>query len=188
MEVLKTKLEGVLVLKPELFLDDRGSYMNSYDSDSFAKLNLAEFVQDSITESKKGVVRGLHFQLPPSDRAKLVSVFSGSVIDVVVDLRKSSPTYGKWESFILKSNEPAQLFIPAGFAHGFVALEDHTKIHYKFAKAYRPDSQCGIVWNDSTIGINWQLEKLDLKESELILSDKDKNLTSFEEFDKTNPF
>lgn len=175
MNVIKTDIEGVVVIEPQVFGDERGYFFESFNAECF----LAEtgidvaFVQDNESRSKRGVLRGLHFQREPYAQAKLVRVVQGRVIDVAVDIRHGSPTFGKYVATELSGENHRQMFIPKGFAHGYVVLEDDTVFQYKCDEYYHPESEAGIAWNDPQIGIEWPLS-----EDEIILSDKDrKHLT-----------
>lgn len=164
-----TKLDGVCLIRPNRFGDNRGWFMESYSKKDFEEAGLHyEFVQDnrSFTE-RKGTVRGLHFQRPPMAQAKLLSCLRGSILDVAVDLRPDSPTYKEWVGVILSAEDPTQLLIPRGFAHGFVTLTDHVEFQYKVDNFYSPEHDGGIRWNDPDIGVEWGV-------SDPILSEKDK--------------
>ena len=170
MELIKTSIDGLLIIKPDVFKDDRGYFYESYNKERFAKAGLMmDFVQDNESKSDKGVLRGLHFQKPPFAQGKLVRVIKGSVMDVAVDLRKDSPTYGKWESVVLTEENKLQFWIPEGFAHGFVALEDNTIFNYKCTNVYNKESEGSILWNDPDINVKlwsakgyalWTMNKL----------------------------
>ena len=180
MELIKTSIDGLLIIKPDVFKDDRGYFYESYNKERFAKIGLnIDFVQDNESKSSKGVLRGLHFQKPPFAQGKLVRVIKGSVMDVAVDLRKDSPTYGKWESVVLTEDNKLQFWIPEGFAHGFVALEDNTIFNYKCTNVYNKESEGSILWNDPDININWNIDNP-------ILSEKDKISPLFKNFE--SPF
>ena len=180
MELIKTSIDGLLIIKPDVFKDDRGYFYESYNKERFAKVGLnIDFVQDNESKSCKGVLRGLHFQKPPFAQGKLVRVIKGSVMDVAVDLRKDSPTYGKWESVVLTEENKLQFWIPEGFAHGFVALEDDTIFNYKCTNVYNKESEGSILWNDPDININWNIDNP-------ILSEKDKISPLFKNFE--SPF
>jgi dTDP-4-dehydrorhamnose 3,5-epimerase len=168
MEFKKTNLEGVRLIKPQVFGDQRGFFTETYSKKKFQEAGVeAEFVQDNHSKSeKKGVLRGLHFQKPPYEQAKLVRVVKGSVYDVVVDLRKDSPTFGKWEGFELSDKNFLMLYIPRGFAHGFCTLEPETEFLYKVDNVYAPESEGGVIWNDPDLSIDWPTQSP-------ILSDKD---------------
>ena len=180
MELIKTSIDGLLIIKPDVFKDERGYFFESYNKERFAKAGLMmDFVQDNESKSSKGVLRGLHFQKPPYAQGKLVRVVKGSVMDVAVDLRKDSPTYGKWESVILSEDNKLQFWIPEGFAHGFVTLEDETVFNYKCTNIYNKESEGSILWNDPDININWNIDNP-------ILSEKDKISPLFKNFE--SPF
>ena len=180
MELVKTSIDGLLIIRPDVFKDERGYFFESYNKERFAKAGLnMDFVQDNESKSDKGVLRGLHFQKPPYAQGKLVRVIKGSVMDVAVDLRKDSPTYGKWESVVLTEENKLQFWIPEGFAHGFVALEDNTIFNYKCTNVYNKESEGSILWNDPDININWNIDNP-------ILSEKDKISPLFKNFE--SPF
>jgi dTDP-4-dehydrorhamnose 3,5-epimerase len=181
MQFIETSLKGAWLIKPKVFRDDRGFFLESYSEKVFAENGIdAKFVQDNHSLSvKKGVLRGLHFQLPPNEQAKLVRVTRGKVLDVIVDIRKNSPTFGKWESFELTSENFEMLFIPRGFAHAFLTLEDNTEFMYKVDGFYAPESDSGIIWNDPTLNIDWPIKNP-------MLSEKDSKLQFFK--DLRSPF
>lgn len=159
MEVSVTPIEGLVVIRPKVFVDERGSFSETYNSQSFLSAGITcDFVQDNQSISHKNVVRGLHFQAPPFAQAKLVRVVSGSVIDVAVDIRKNSPTYGQHYSILLSAENGVQFFIPEGFAHGFIALEDHTIFQYKCSNFYNKASEGSLLWNDPALNIHWTIE------------------------------
>ncbi|OGC12315.1 dTDP-4-dehydrorhamnose 3,5-epimerase [candidate division WOR-1 bacterium RIFOXYA12_FULL_52_29] len=169
----KTPLAGVVVIESRSFTDNRGFFMETYHSRTFAENGLiAQFVQDNHSRSKKGVVRGLHYQIPPHPQGKLVSVMKGLIFDVAVDLRKSSATFGKWHGELLDVTK--QLYIPEGFAHGFLALEDETDVLYKCTDLYDPAGERAIVWNDPDLKIMWPLKGLTP-----LVSDKDAKSPAF---------
>tara|TARA_B100000963_G_C22529318_1_gene626835 strand:- start:207 stop:749 length:543 start_codon:yes stop_codon:yes gene_type:complete len=172
MEVIKTSIDGLLLFKPNIIYDDRGYFMQSFEKKYFEKiLNNINFIQDNESQAKRGVLRGLHFQNTPFEQSKLVRVIYGKVQDVVVDLRRGSPTFGKYESFILSSTNKNQLFIPKGFAHGFLTLSEEAIFSYKIDNKYSPDHEVGIRYNDPVLKIKW-----DLPHKKIILSEKDKKL------------
>lgn len=181
MEFIETSLKDAYMIKPIVFRDERGFFLESYNKTVFAENGIsAEFLQDNHSLSmKKGILRGLHFQLPPFEQAKLIRVIRGKIFDVIVDLRKNSSTFQKWESFELSSENFQCLFIPRGFAHGFVTLEENTEVIYKADSYYSKEHDSGILWNDSDLSIDWPI-------GDPILSEKDGKLQSFEEFE--NPF
>lgn len=170
--IIKKEIEGVFVVEPTVFEDERGYFMETYNENDFKAEGIdLTFVQDNQSKSSKGVLRGLHFQYT-QPQGKLVRVIKGEVFDVGVDLRKDSETYGKWVGEILSEDNKKQLFIPKGFAHGFLVLSDEAEFVYKCTDFYNPGDEGGIQWNDPKIGIEWPLG--DLKEEDLILSEKDK--------------
>lgn len=171
MIVTKSNIEGVLILEPKVFGDSRGYFMESFSQRDFAAATglEVEFVQDNQSLSHKGVLRGLHFQHAPHAQAKLVRVVRGKVLDVAVDLRPSSPTFGGYVAVELSGDNHRQLFIPKGFAHGYLTLEDDTIFQYKCDEYYHPASEGGIAWNDPQIAIDWGVS-----EEEVTLSTKDK--------------
>lgn len=180
MEIKKEKIAGLISIQPKVFGDERGFFLESYNFSRYKEIiGEVTFVQDNISKSSKGVLRGLHFQKPPFDQGKLVSVLQGSVLDVAVDIRKDSPTYGQHVSVILDSKLKNQFWIPAGFAHGFCALEDDTVFTYKCTNVYSPESEGCLLWNDTDLDINWNI-------SEPIVSEKDKNGVAFCNF--VSPF
>jgi len=182
MNLIKTKLDGLVVLKPTVFKDNRGYFMESYNQKNINKLlGNVNFVQDNESESSRGVLRGLHFQKPPYTQTKLVRCLKGSVLDVVLDLRMDSKTYGIFETISLTEENKKQLFIPKGFAHGFIVLSKSAIFSYKVDNYYNPDSECGILWSDLDLNIDWKINK-----NEIIVSEKDKNLPTFNEI--INPF
>ena len=168
MELIKTPIEGLVVLKPRIFHDERGYFFESYNQNMFQSLGIPDvFVQDNQSFSQKGVIRGLHFQKPPYAQAKLVRVIKGSVIDVAVDIRKASPTYGQHYAVLLSEENQLQFFIPVGFAHGFVALEDDTIFTYKCSNFYTKDSEGTIRFDDPTLNIDWKIEQPIVNEKDL---------------------
>jgi dTDP-4-dehydrorhamnose 3,5-epimerase len=182
MNLIKTTIDGLVVLKPTIFKDNRGYFMESYNQKNINKLlGNVNFVQDNESESSRGVLRGLHFQKPPYAQAKLVRCLKGSVLDVVLDLRKDSKTYGIFETILLTEENKKQLFIPKGFAHGFVVLSETAIFSYKVDNYYNPDSESGILWNDLDLNIDWKINK-----KEIIVSEKDKSLPTFNNI--INPF
>ena len=159
MEIVKTPLEGLLVIKPKIFTDDRGHFFESWSKVAFEKEGLdINFVQDNQSLSAKGVLRGLHFQNPPFAQGKLVSVIIGVVMDVAVDIRKSSTTFGQHFSVVLSGENKTSLWIPPGFAHGFITLKDNTIFTYKCTEAYDKESEGSILWNDKDLNIDWGME------------------------------
>ena len=168
-------IPDVIMVEPALFEDDRGYFVETYNKKDFEEAGIKEnFVQDNFSFSKKGVIRGLHFSKSPHETVKLVRCISGEILDVAVDVRPNSPTFGKWVSEILSSDNRKMLFIPKGFAHGFCALSDTVEIVYKVNDYYFPESEQGIIYNDKDLAIEWPI-------SNPILSDKDKILLSFKD-------
>ena len=170
MKLTKTDIEGVVIVEPRVYADDRGYFFESFSERKFSELTGLDvrFVQDNESLSRKGTLRGLHFQREPYAQAKLVRVVRGRVLDVAVDIRKESPTFGRYVSVELSGDNHRQMFIPKGFAHGYVALEDDTVFQYKCDEYYHPEAEGGIAWDDPQIGIAWPLPS-----EELILSEKD---------------
>ena len=170
MLVQETHIKGLLIIKPAVFEDSRGYFMESFNSRLFKETtNLdIEFVQDNESKSNKGVIRGLHFQKPPHEQGKLVRVVRGSVLDVAVDIRKDSATFGEYFSIVLSAENKTQFYVPAGFAHGFAVLEDNTIFSYKCTGYYNKKSEVSLLWNDRDIKIDWGIK-------DPILSEKDKN-------------
>ena len=182
MNLIKTEIEGLVILKPRIYNDQRGSFMESYNKKNINKLiGNINFLQDNESESTKGVLRGLHFQTPPYAQAKLVRCLKGSVLDVVLDLRKDSKTYGIFETISLTEENKKQLFIPKGFAHGFIVLSKSAIFSYKVDNYYNSDSESGVLWSDLDLNIDWKINK-----NEIIVSEKDKILPTFNEI--INPF
>lgn len=171
MNVVSTEIDGVYIIEPQVFGDERGYFFESFNAKHFHTQTGIEatFVQDNESRSRKGVLRGLHFQREPHAQAKLVRVVQGRVLDVAVDIRKDSSTFGKYVAVELSGDNKRQLFIPKGFAHGYVVLEDNTVFQYKCDEYYHPESEDGIAWNDPQLGIEWGIH-----ESEVILSEKDR--------------
>ena len=174
MKINKTYIEDLLIIEPQLFKDERGFFYESYNKNNLN--SSVVFVQDNESKSYKGVIRGLHFQAPPFEQTKLVRCVSGNILDVVVDLRTNSKTFGKYFSIELSSENKKQLFVPRGFAHGFQVLSKEATVNYKVDEYYNPNSDSGIIWNDKDLSIDWDF---DIKP---ILSKKDLKLISFKEF------
>jgi dTDP-4-dehydrorhamnose 3,5-epimerase len=180
MKLIKTSINGLILIQPDVFPDPRGYFFESFQKEKFHAFGInAEFVQDNESMSGKGVLRGLHFQKPPYAQGKLVRVVRGSVLDVAVDLRNESKTYGKWESSVLSAANKLMMWIPEGFAHGFLVLEDDTIFQYKCTNYYNKESECGIIWNDPDLKIEWGKDNP-------IVSDKDLNGILFR--DLKSPF
>ncbi len=179
---IETGIEGLVILEPRVFGDDRGFFMESYSKRDFEEIGLnMDFVQDNHSKSKKGVLRGLHFQTKHT-QGKLVRVIAGSVLDVAVDLRRESPTFGQVKTVLLTAENKKIFYVPEGFAHGFVTLEDNTEFQYKCTDYYAPEYDSGIIWNDKDLDINWEFEKYGIKVEELNLSEKDMKQQTFKEF------
>ncbi len=182
MEVIKTDIEGVVIIEPRIFKDARGYFFESYNKQAFdEQVAKVDFVQDNESCSTYGVMRGLHFQRPPFAQAKLVRCVKGSVLDVAVDIRKGSPTYGQHVAVELTEENHRQLFIPKGFAHGFAVLSDIAIFQYKCDNYYHPETDGGISILDETLGINWKIEP-----SKALLSEKDLKHPLLKDFD--SPF
>ncbi|KAB2914948.1 MAG: dTDP-4-dehydrorhamnose 3,5-epimerase [Bacteroidetes bacterium] len=174
MDVIKIFMDGPLVLQPKVFYDERGYFYESYNADAFNNAGIPDvFVQDNQSLSQKGALRGLHFQAPPYAQGKLVRVIKGAVYDVIVDVRKDSPTYGKHYGIELTEENFTMFWVPPGFAHGFVTLKDNTIFTYKCTNVYNKASEGGLLWSDPALGIDWNIENP-------IVSDKDKVLPNFE--------
>lgn len=171
MNLIKTKIEGLIIIEPKVFSDKRGYFMEAF-SEKWFRENIFDtrFVQDNESRSGYGVLRGLHFQKPPYEQAKLVRVVNGKVWDVAVDIRKQSPTFGQYIGIELSAENKRQVFIPRGFAHGFLVLSDEAVFQYKCDNYYSPQSEAAIAWNDPSLNIDWKLPSKDI-----ILSEKDKN-------------
>lgn len=168
-EFEKQSIEDVILVKPKVFGDNRGFFMESYKKSDFFKNGInVEFNQDNHSKSSKGVLRGLHYQASPYEQAKLVRCLKGKIYDVAVDIRPNSPTFGKYVKVELSEENKHMLYIPAGFAHGFVALSDEVELLYKASGEYAPQADRGILWNDSDINIDWNID------FEPLLSDKDR--------------
>ena len=169
MEIIKTGIDGLLIIEPRIFKDARGYFFESFSQREFEeKIGNVCFVQDNESMSSYGVMRGLHFQRPPYTQSKLVRCVSGAVLDVAVDIRKGSPTFGKHVAVELTEDNHRQFFVPRGFAHGFVVLTDEVVFQYKCDNFYAPDHECAVAWNDPDLGIDWKLPADDM-----ILSAKD---------------
>lgn len=174
---IKTSINGVIIVEPTVFGDDRGYFMETYQRDDFYNGGITvDFVQDNQSMSTRGVLRGLHFQKKYS-QSKLVRCIRGEVFDVAVDLRPNSETYGKWEGVLLSAENRRQFFIPKNFAHGFLVLSNEAEFVYKVDDFYHPNDEGGIIWNDETVGVDWPIEK----DMEIILSEKDKLQPKFKE-------
>ena len=182
MKFIKTKIEGLTIIEPTVFGDERGYFLESYNEKEFEKaIGKVSFVQDNESKSSKGVLRGLHFQKPPFEQAKLVRCIEGKVLDVAVDIRKNSKTYGQHVAVLLSGENKRQLFVPRAFAHGFLVLSDTATFAYKVDNTYAPEFDVGIRWDDSILNIQWGVN-----ESEVLVSEKDTKLPFFSEFE--SPF
>jgi dTDP-4-dehydrorhamnose 3,5-epimerase len=182
MTVTTTAIEGLLILEPRIFPDDRGYFYESYNKQKFADIGIiADFVQDNQSFSQKGALRGLHGQANPFAQGKLVRVLKGRVLDIAVDIRKKSPTYGQHVSVELSGDNHKQFWVPPGFLHGFATLEDDTIFSYKVTNFYDKASEIGVIWNDPSLGIGWGIA-----DTEVLLSPKDELLPAFKDF--VSPF
>ena len=182
MKFTKTSIVGLVIIEPRVFGDERGYFLESYNEKEFEQaICKVSFVQDNESKSSKGVLRGLHFQKPPFNQAKLVRCIEGRVLDVAVDIRKGSPTYGKHVAIELSGENKKQVFVPRGFAHGFSVLSETAIFAYKVDNKYAPESDSGIRYDDTELGIDWGLPQ-----EKVQLSEKDKDLPSFKDLD--SPF
>ena len=177
MNYIQTEIDGVWLIEPKVFSDERGYFMEAFKKEEFeANIGPVDFVQDNESKSSFGVLRGLHYQKGEHSQAKLVRVIKGEVLDVAVDLRKSSPTFGKHVCVLLSEENKRQFFIPRGFAHGFAVLSDEAIFTYKVDNKYAPQSEASIIYNDATLSIDWPLD-----ESQMLLSPKDKEGMAFKD-------
>jgi dTDP-4-dehydrorhamnose 3,5-epimerase len=182
MKFTKTNIEGLVIIEPRVFGDERGYFLETYNEKEFEEsIGKISFVQDNESKSSKGVLRGLHFQKPPFAQAKLVRCLEGKVLDVAVDIREGSNTYGQHVAVELSGENKRQLFVPRGFAHGFLVLSDTATFAYKVDNTYAPESDAGIRWNDKGLNIKWGME-----DSEVMISAKDAELPFLSEFE--SPF
>ena len=180
MEVQTFDCEGLVLIKPKVFTDERGHFLETYHAQKYGDLGInSSFVQDNESLSHRLVLRGLHFQAPPFAQGKLIRVVRGSIFDIAVDIRKNSPTYGKWHSVMLSADNKHQFWIPEGFAHGFLSLEDNTVINYKCTSNYNASAERTLLWNDPELNIQWP-------EMPLIVSVKDEAGETFRNF--VSPF
>lgn len=180
MKIEKTNFKDLLIIQPQVFQDERGYFFETFNESRFrvqTGFNIT-FVQDNQSMSAKGVLRGLHLQTPPKSQAKLIQVIQGAILDVVVDLRTTQPTFGQVFKIILSSENKSQLYIPEGFAHGFLSLENETIISYKCTNYYSAENECSILWNDPDLNIDWGVENP-------IISQKDQNGIPFKNFPST---
>jgi dTDP-4-dehydrorhamnose 3,5-epimerase len=175
MDVKQTPISGLLIIQPDVFRDQRGYFFESYNREKFFKAGVnAEFLQDNQSLSAKGILRGLHFQNPPFAQGKLLSVVKGAVLDVAVDIRKDSDTYGKYFSLVLSEENKTMFWIPEGFAHGFLSLQDDSIFTYKCTQLYHKESEGSLRWNDPDLNINWNV-------SDPVISEKDSKAPYFKE-------
>lgn len=175
MKIIETPIPGLLIIEPRVFADDRGYFFESYNESNFEKNGLVyRYVQDNESKSHHGVIRGLHYQLEPYAQTKLIRVIRGTVYDVAVDLRKGSPTFGKWYGLEVSATNKKQFYIPKGFAHGFSVLSEYAIFSYKCDNFYNPASERGIRYDDPFLGIDWRLT-----ETEAVISERDKQLPYF---------
>jgi dTDP-4-dehydrorhamnose 3,5-epimerase len=182
MKFIETNILDVIIIEPTVFDDTRGYFLESYNQNKFEEVvGKVLFVQDNESKSTRGVLRGLHFQKPPFDQAKLVRCIDGTVLDVAVDIRKGSKTYGQHIAVELSGENKKQLFVPRGFAHGFVVLSESATFAYKVDNTYAPDHDAGIRWNDKELNIQW-----DMEDSKVLVSEKDAELPFLSEFE--SPF
>ena len=180
MKVTESGIKGAYTIEPDVYIDDRGFFMETFHNERYRKLlgiNL-NFVQDNISRSSKNVLRGMHFQ-KNYPQGKIVSASRGEILDVVVDLRKDSPTYGTWESFRLSEKNKLQVWIPPGFAHGFLVLSDFADLHYKISGIYNPTDEGGLLWNDPDVGIEWP-------STNFIVNQRDSNFPKFNQLSSKN--
>ncbi len=179
---IETPIKELYIIEPQVFGDNRGFFMEFWNKRDFEEIGLnMEFVQDNHSKSRKGVLRGLHFQTKNS-QGKLVRCIKGKVYDVAVDLRKGSEAFGKYFGIELTEENKKMFYIPEGFAHGFLALTEEAEFLYKATNYYTPEYESGIIWNDKDINIDWPLEKYGLKEEDLLLSEKDRKLQTYKEY------
>jgi len=182
MKITKTKIKGLLIIEPQVFKDERGFFLETYNQKIYEEAGIKyDFVQDNLSKSAKGVLRGLHYQVNPFAQGKLVQVIQGAVLDVAVDIRFGSPTFGQYASVELDEKNKKQFWIPPGFAHGFVSLTDGAIFSYKCTNLYNPESERGIIWNDPSLKINW-------KTKSPIVSEKDKKNKLFKDIEKDFEF
>tara|TARA_B100002051_G_C16744161_1_gene646344 strand:- start:5747 stop:6295 length:549 start_codon:yes stop_codon:yes gene_type:complete len=182
MNLIKTKIEDVIILEPNIFRDERGSFIESFNKKNLNNLiGNINFVQENESMSHKDVLRGLHFQNPPFAQSKLVRCVRGEILDIALDLRKKSKSYGQHVTSLLSEKNKKAIFIPKGFAHGFLVLSESAVISYKVDNYYKPDYENGVLWNDKDLKIDWKINS-----EEVILSEKDKNLAKFSKIN--NPF
>lgn len=178
MKIIKTKIEELLIIEPQVFGDERGFFLETYNQEKYKEAEIGyDFVQDNLSKSAKGVLRGLHYQINPFAQGKLVQVIQGAVLDVAVDIRFNSSTFGQYVSVELDEKNKKQFWIPPGFAHGFISLEDDTIFSYKCTNLYNPESERGIMWNDPKLKIDWKIKNP-------IVSEKDGKNKLFKDIEK----
>lgn len=178
MKIIPTEVPDVILIEPKVFSDERGFFMETFREDWLAKIGIKHsFVQDNHSKSSKGVLRGLHFQKPPFEQAKLVRVISGEVLDVAIDLRRGSPTFGKVVAQILSEKNKRMMYVPKGFAHGFCVISETCEFLYKVSDYYAPQAEGGLIWSDPDFGIAWP--KLDVP---YVISEKDKKFPTFRDW------
>ncbi len=171
------EIDGVILIEPRVFDDGRGFFIEAYKKPEFVEAGIdQEFVQDNHSRSMRGVLRGLHFQKPPFAQGKLLRAVRGEIFDVAIDIRRDSSSYGKWVSVILSEDNKKMLYVPEGFAHGFMVISDMAEVMYKTTSIYSRESEAGIIWNDLDLGINWPLD-------EVILSERDRNWPTLKKAD-----
>jgi dTDP-4-dehydrorhamnose 3,5-epimerase len=177
MKVTRTDIEGLIIIKPEIFRDTRGYFLETYHKTRLEAMGIRrEFIQDNQSRSAHGVIRGLHFQRAPHSQAKLIRVTEGTIYDVAVDIRAGSPTFGNWFGLEISADNHLQLLIPEGFAHGFSVISDHATVFYKCDAYYHPESESGIRYNDPDLGIDWRIDPDDV-----VVSQKDLALPLFKD-------
>tara|TARA_B100000989_G_C19526610_1_gene467237 strand:- start:1959 stop:2510 length:552 start_codon:yes stop_codon:yes gene_type:complete len=182
VKIFNTKFKGLFILEPDIYKDERGYFMETYNSlEAINFLGNIKFVQHNESKSKKGVLRGLHFQTPPYSQSKLIRCIDGNILDIALDIRKNSTTYGKYASTLLSNENKRQLFVPKGFAHGFIVLSDSATVLYKVDCHYNPKHEAGILWKDPYLNIDWKVKK-----SDIIVSKKDSSLLPLSKIN--NPF
>ncbi len=178
MKIIKTKIEGLLIIEPQVFGDERGFFLETYNQEKYKEAGVKyDFVQDNLSKSVQGVLRGLHYQINPFAQGKLVQVIQGAVLDVAVDIRFGSPTFGQYVSVELNEKNKKQFWVPPGFAHGFISLKDGTVFSYKCTGLYSPESERGIKWNDPDLNIDWKIK-------DPIVSEKDGKNKAFKDIEE----
>ena len=178
MKITETPINDLLILEPKVYGDNRGYFMESFKTAWWEeRFPVIKFIQDNESKSSRGVLRGLHFQHPPYAQSKLVRAVTGEILDIAVDIRSDSSTYGRWESVVLSESNKKQLFMPPGFAHGFVVLSEFAIVQYKVDNVYAPEYEDGIRWNDDSLNIDWKIGAPEVK-----LSEKDLTLSNFDSF------